>query len=181
MRMSRLFVVGISTATLLLCSWTGAEARQHHSQPLIDAVRAAIPAEFTSIPADATAIGDYGKFAGCVSGPQEGAMGVHYVNGAYVGDGLIDVQRPEALVYEPRDGHLELVAVEFIVIASAWDAANAGPPALMGQVFQFNGTPNRYRLPAFYELHVWMGKPNPSGAFADWNPHVSCDSYGTGQ
>ena len=29
----------------------------------------------------------YGLFHGCVSGPQEGAMGLHFVNGDLVGDG----------------------------------------------------------------------------------------------
>src|SRR5687767_10059679 len=47
---------------------------------------------------NATAAG-YGRFLGCVSGPQSGAMGVHYVNGTLVGDGEIDVNRPEALMY----------------------------------------------------------------------------------
>ena len=82
-------------------------------------------------------------------------MGVHYVNGGLVGDGVVDEQHPEALVYEPKsNNHLELVAVEFIVLASQWDAAHTDnlPPTLRGQVFQFNSAPNRYRLPAFYEL-----------------------------
>jgi hypothetical protein len=35
--------------------------------------------------------------------------------------------------------------------------------------------PNRYRLPAFYELHVWAWEDNPNGSFADWNTLVSCD------
>ena len=40
-------------------------------------------------------------------------MGVHYVNEALIADGVLDVQRPEVLVYEPRAGRLRLVAVEF--------------------------------------------------------------------
>ena len=43
--------------------------------------------------------------------------------------------RPEALIYEPKGGKLELVGVEYIVIAAAWDAANKTPPTLMGQLF----------------------------------------------
>src|SRR5437763_4069047 len=42
----------------------------------------------------------YGPFLGCVSGPDHGAMGVHYVNGSLVGDGEIDASHPEALIYE---------------------------------------------------------------------------------
>lgn len=33
---------------------------------------------------------------------------------------------------------------------------------------------NRYGLPAFYSLHAWVWKANPSGDFAMWNPEVSC-------
>src|SRR4051812_15926609 len=38
---------------------------------------------------------------GCVSGPDHGAMGVHYISGALVMDGEVDAARPEALIYEP--------------------------------------------------------------------------------
>lgn len=119
----------------------------------------------------------YGLFHGCVSGPQEGAMGIHYVNGDLVGDGALDATRPEALIYEMRDGRMELVGVEYVVVADAWNAKNEAPPVLMGQLFNYSSSPNRYGIPAFYELHVWAWKTNPSGTFADWNPNVSCDEY----
>ena len=119
----------------------------------------------------------YGLFHGCVSGPQEGAMGIHLVNGTLVGDGVLDPTRPEALLYESRNGQLDLVGVEYVVIAEAWHARNEAPPVLMGQLFHYVGSPNRYGIPAFYELHVWAWKHNPSGTFADWNPSVSCDDY----
>ena len=121
---------------------------------------------------------EYGAFLGCVSGPQEGAMGVHFVNGGLVGDGVLDATLPEILVYEPqKNGQMRLVAVEYIVIAEAWDAANATPPALSGQVFHYSGSPNRYGLPPFYALHVWAWKDNPHGMFVDWNPKVSCEAF----
>jgi hypothetical protein len=120
----------------------------------------------------------YGLFHGCVSGPQEGAMGIHFVNGGLVGDGELDALHPEALLYETRNGNLRLVGVEYVVIAEAWDANHQAPPMLMGQLFNYVGGPNRYRIPAFYELHVWAWKSNPSGVFADWNPRVSCEEYG---
>jgi len=47
----------------------------------------------------------------------------------------------------------------------------------MGQLFQYASSPNRYRIPAFYELHVWTWKQNPNGMFVDWNPSVSCEDY----
>ncbi len=117
----------------------------------------------------------YTEFLGCVSGPQEGAMGVHYVNGRLVMDGELDVNQPEALIYEPKNGVLRLVGVEYIVLADAWHANHPDTPVLEGQVFQFNDSPNRYGLPPFYELHVWSSRENPHGAFVDWNPRVSCE------
>lgn len=39
-------------------------------------------------------------------------MGIHYVNGEYLKDNSIDVDRPEAVMYEPKpDGSLEVIAV----------------------------------------------------------------------
>jgi hypothetical protein len=151
-----------------------AQEHRHAGGVLVDVVSRAIQ-QFTN-PGAAVAAG-YAPFLGCVSGPQEGAMGIHYVNGALVGDGELDAQRPEALMYEPRNGRLQLVGVEFIVLAEQWDAAHDAPPTLLGQVFHYNGSPNRYGIPAFYELHVWAARHNPNGAFADWNPRVSCEDH----
>lgn len=124
----------------------------------------------------ATAEG-YVSTASCVSGPNQGAMGVHYVNNAFIEDGALDVRRPEVLVYEPHEGGLRLVAVEFLVDAQQWDAANPAAPVIGGQLLNYVGAPNRLRLPAYYELHVWAWKRNSSGNFSDWNPKVSCTQY----
>src|ERR1700722_9591127 len=98
----------------------------------------------------ATAAG-YAPFLGCVAGQDHGAMGVHYVNG------------------------MRLVGVEFIVFADAWlQNNNNNPPVLDGQVFQFVDSPNRFNIPAFFELHVWAWKANPQGAYVDWNNDVAC-------
>ncbi len=105
----------------------------------------------------ATAAG-YQPFLGCVSGPDHGAMGVHYVNGGLVGDGDIDAMHPEALIYEPQGDAMRLVGVEFIVDSATWLAHHSAPPVLEGQTFQLVGSPNRYGLPAFFELHVWAGQ-----------------------
>lgn len=147
------------------------------ASPIVQAVRAATR-DFRDVNA-ATAAG-YVSTGTCVSGPNEGAMGVHYANETFIADGEIDVNRPEILVYEPRNGRLHLVAIEFFVLAEQWDAANEGPAALEGQHFHFLGAPNRLRLPANYQLHVWAWKRNPKGTFADWNPEVSCAQF-TGQ
>ena len=122
----------------------------------------------------------YGEFRdaqgiACIAQPRQGTMGIHYVNGSLVMDATVDATTPEALVYEPRtDGTLQLVAVEYIVFQSAWDAANSSPPSLFGHEFHLVTSPNRYGLPPFYELHAWLWKPNPSGMFYEWNPNVSC-------
>lgn len=112
----------------------------------------------------------------CIDNPPEGGMGIHYVRGELVGDAAVDAATPEALVYEPTaNGRLRLVAVEYVVFQSAWDAEHSSPPSLFGREFERVGSTNRYGLPPFYELHAWLWKLNPSGAFEDWNPRVSCD------
>jgi hypothetical protein len=118
----------------------------------------------------------YGPAFGCVSGPDHGAMGIHYVNGALLGDGEIDVTRPEALIYEPVGNKRRLVGVEYIVDAARWlKNHNNTPPELDGQDFQFVDSPNRFNLDPFFELHVWAWRDNPQGAFVDWNNAVSCE------
>ena len=145
------------------------------SSSLVETVRHATQA-FQSVQA-AEAAG-YGLFHGCVSGPQEGAMGVHYVNGDLVGDGAVDAAKPEALLYAAtKDGQMKLLGVEYVVLADDWNAKNPTPPVLMGQLFNFVGSPNRYGIPAFYELHVWAWERNPAGMFADWNPQVTCEHF----
>lgn len=105
----------------------------------------------------------------CVSGRNGGAMGVHYVNAVYLDDAPPKVGEPEALIYEPlANGQLRLVGVEYITLA--------GPAVLEGHLLNYTGSANRYGLPEFWELHVWAFKHNPDGAFADWNPDVSCAS-----
>lgn len=141
--------------------------------PLADKVRAATRA-FRRV--EAAEAAGYALFHGCVSGPG-GAMGVHFVNGDLVGDGEIDAARPEALMYEWRNGRFRLVGVEYVVLADAWNAAHSAPPVLDGQLFTLTGAPNRYGIPAFYALHVWAWRVNPGGVFQDFNPHVSCADY----
>ena len=118
----------------------------------------------------------YAQFLGCISEPGQGAMGIHFVNGNFVGDTVLDPLRPEAVIYEPQaNGRLKLVALEYIVFAAAWrDQGNNAPPTLLGQTMKLVGSPNRYGLPPFYELHLWAWKHNPSGMFNDWNPTVTC-------
>jgi hypothetical protein len=114
---------------------------------------------------------------GCVSGGESGAMGMHFVKGELVGDGEIDVNKPEIVIYEPTPGGLKLIGADYLVLAEAWNAKHSAPPELMGQLFHFFDAPNRFGLPPFYTLHVWAWTPSPTGTFVNWNTNVSCDAF----
>ena len=150
------------------------QSARHGATPakLVETVRNATR-QFVDVNAAAGA--NYNPVFGCVSGPDHGAMGVHYVNTTLVGDGEVDAARPEALIYEPAKDGMKLVGVEFIVDAASWSSRHSAPPMLEGQAFHLVNSPNRYGLPAFYELHVWAWRDNPNGAFVDWNNRVSCE------
>jgi hypothetical protein len=111
----------------------------------------------------------------CIADPAgSGAMGIHFVNVARLTDGKIDASQPEAAVYEPRaDGKLHLVAFEYIVFQN--DFGPTPPELFPGHPFMWTGAPNRFGLPAFYSQHVWIGKGNPDGNLAMWNPNVHCN------
>ena len=128
----------------------------------------------------AVAEGEGYKLAfGCVSGPDYGAMGLHFVNMNLVGDPALDPMRPEIVIYEPLpSGRLRLIGADYLVLASAWDAVHPGePPQIMGQLLHLFEAPNRFGLPAFYTLHVWAWKENPTGTFVNWHANVSCDGF----
>ena len=162
MRHSRL-VQGLATLSLVLggtaVAWAAAE------NPFADAVRAAND-RFKDV---AVAVKEGYSPIPCDSAPGGGGMGIHYVNGAYLKDGKLDIAHPEAVMYEPQaDGSLELIAAEYITFK--------GPASIDGHLMNFNGAPNSYGLDPFYEIHVWAWKTNPRGTFADDNPAVSCDA-----
>ncbi len=160
----RIRVLATGCAALLgLAAGSPAEAAE--GGLLVDSVRAANQ-RFVDV---AAAVAEGYAPIPCVSGHSGGAMGIHYVNGAYLEDDAVDLARPEAVMYEPKpDGTLELIAVEYITFE--------GPASLGGHLFHFVDAPNRYGLQPFYELHVWAWKPNPAGTFADMNPDVTCDA-----
>jgi len=115
---------------------------------------------------------------GCVSGPDFGAMGLHFVKGDYIGDDVIDPTHPEIVIYEPLpNGRVRLIGADFLVLADVWNASHSGPPELMGQLFHLFDSPNRFGLPPFYTLHVWAWKDSPTGTFVNWNANVSCDAF----
>jgi hypothetical protein len=109
----------------------------------------------------------------CLEAPGLGAMGFHYGNLGYIQDGgVVDLLQPELLLYEPeKSGKLRFVGVEYIVPFTD-HPATAAPPTLLGQPFA--------QVPEFgvWGLHIYVGRENPSGIFAPWNPKVSCEHAG---
>ena len=164
--MKRRLMNALSMATGLALAWlavgtaTGADGQS----PLVEHVRNA-NARFNDV---RVAVAEGYAPIPCASGIDGGAMGIHYVSKKLLEADAVDLAHPQAVMYEPApDGKLTLIAVEYIT--------SKGPAALEGQLFNFTGAPNRYGLPAFYELHVWAWKQNPRGPFADMNPNVTCE------
>jgi hypothetical protein len=149
------------------------------STPLIDKVHNATE-RFTDI--NVAVAEGWVRATPCVSGPDAGAMGVHLVLPSRLNSGVLKAEDPEALIYEPMaNGAMRLVGVEFIVLETVWAKNNpaGGVPALDGNLLNYVAAPNRYGLPAFYEMHVWAWEHNPKGSYADWNTHVTCDHQPT--
>jgi hypothetical protein len=110
----------------------------------------------------------------CIEDPAgAGGMGVHWVDGSLVGDAVIDVARPEVLLYDPSAPEPRLLGVEYVVFVSEW-GEDRDPPELFGHEFHLVEAGNRYGLPDFYELHAWIWHHNPNGMFEDWNPRIDC-------
>ena len=119
----------------------------------------------------------YVPFYVCTEQPGVGTMGQHYVNFDHVGDPAIDPLHPEALVYEPQsNGKYRLVALEWVRVGPVTNPA----PRVLGVPMLHVGSGNRYGIEpdGFYERHYWLYRANPMGAFADWNPTVSCRGQG---
>ena len=166
----RLALISLSLAISLATVAQASPAANLGPTPLLDKVRAATD-RFWDV--NVALHEGFVPATPCVSGPSEGAMGVHFVLPARLGDGIQNAAEPEALIYEPQsNGSLRFVGVEFIALASSVQSA----PSLEGHLMNYVGEPNRYGLPAFYEMHVWAWQDNPKGSFADWNTSVTCDA-----
>jgi hypothetical protein len=115
-----------------------------------------------------------------------GAMGLHYNKPSLLGvipgssplngsDAVFDPTRPEVVLYEPQaDGTKRLVAIEYVVFRSAWDALHSAPPTLAGIPFDQRFGSNAHGISDHYELHLWLWRENPLGVFRPYNPNVSC-------
>jgi hypothetical protein len=178
----RLALSAVATLSLATLATSPARAEEDHSHggaaqnnPLAKTVR-----EITEPYKDASAAekAGYALAFGCVSGPDSGAMGLHYVNMPLVMDGQIDATHPEIILYEPvESGGVRLAGADYLVLADAWDKTHSSAPELMGQKFQQFEAPNRFGLPRFYTLHVWAWKENPTGTFVNWHSKISCDAF----
>jgi len=176
--MTRRAVLGVAAAVVLLL--TTAAAATANSDGL-SAARAAT-AEFHRL--DAAKAAGYTVEVADLNGIRciddivghTGGMGIHFLNPGLL-DGNVDESTPELVIYEPtKNGGMRLVAVEYLVLKSAWEAGHPGAaaPTLFGQTMELVPAGNRYGLPDFYELHAWIWKDNPLGMHNDWNPNVTC-------
>lgn len=139
----------------------------------------------------------YVRGSACESHPTLGTMGYHYVrpdllgltapvNGRVNGTGTYTRAEPPAiLLYAPdADGELQLVGIEMLVFAAAWDAGHNERPMYRGREYNHMADdPNTARDEAHgfmphYDLHIWLFEHNPSGLYAQWNPAISCGGEG---
>lgn len=126
-----------------------------------------------------------------------GAMGVHYVRMDLLGiagppDPRVggtgthtDFLTPSILIYEPQpDGSMELVAVENLAFADAWEAAgNSEPPSFHGVPYDYmeddpeTDADEAHMFEPHWDRHVWLYRENPNGLFAQFNPNVTCEHH----
>jgi hypothetical protein len=159
---------------VLALTFTGAAVALAGNGPLppeLQAVRAAV-ARFHSV--DQAVAAGYVPAGPCEESPA-GAMGQHFVNPALFGPG-VDPLTPEILLYLPTaDGSLKLVGVEYFAVDADQDlATDDDRPSLFGRAFDGPMEGHAPGMPRHYDLHVWVAEANPSGAFAQWNPSISC-------
>ncbi|MBX3144815.1 MAG: hypothetical protein KF813_13730 [Trueperaceae bacterium] len=163
----------LTALAFALCTCAASFALAQDVQPTIDQLRdlRSLLARYEDVE---VALADgFEQFGGCMEGPQ-GSQGIHFTNGARIGDPALDVMVPEVLMYEPReDGSLRLIGLELLVFQEDWHAAgNAATPVQLGREFGINMT---LLDRPFYALHIWVWQHNPSGFYANWNPLVSCE------
>ena len=107
----------------------------------------------------------YAKFLPCFDNPAEGGMGQHWADFTAIADGVITPNHPEVLVYEPKDGGYQLVAVEYVLPPSSQYTAD-NPPTLFGAHFHFE------EGLGIWALHAYLWRGNPSGINEDFSPNV---------
>lgn len=108
----------------------------------------------------------YVKFLPCFQDvPNASGMGQHWADLAAIGDGVIDPTHPDVLVYEPKDGTYQLVAVEYVLPPSE-QYTDTNPPELFGARFHFD------EALQIWALHAYLWRGNPTGINEDFSPNV---------
>ena len=94
-------------------------------------------------------------------------MGHHYLLPSRV-DGLVELEKPELVLYAPdSNGNMEFVAVEYAVPVDINNPGNP-PEGFTGDEDEWHLNTNLNQ----WQLHVWIGKENPDGVFAEFNSAV---------
>ena len=123
---------GFALLTLLIGVFASpAFAQEHAHGPAVSNALVKVVREVTE-PYKNVAAAEAAGYAlafGCVSGPDTGAMGMHFVNMPLVLDGEINASRPEIVIYEPMpDGQVRLVGADYLVFKGG--RATIGPLVL---------------------------------------------------
>ncbi|MEW2139789.1 hypothetical protein AB0892_24935 [Streptomyces sp. NPDC005409] len=103
-----------------------------------------------------------------------GALGYPHFNHAH--DNSLDPAVPAALYYEDDpSGGKRLVGVEWLVYDRDQNpATDDDRPTMFGVPFTGPLRGHFPGQPVHYALHLWLWKHNPLGAFATYNPRVTC-------
>ena len=123
-------------------------------------------------------------------------MGIHYVRPDLLGitgppnprvNGTsthTDFNKPAVLIYEPQaDESLQLVAVENLVFAAAWDSKSKTPPTFHGRTWPLlkddpaTKVDEAHGWEPHYEQHFWLFRNNPNGRYSPFNPLVTCKNH----
>lgn len=133
---------------------------------------------------DKAAEAGYTANIGCIDETIEGlapsearGMGYHVTRGDVdiVGDGVIDIDQPEFLVYAPHErdaelpkserlGAARLVAFDYFVPGNLWTDPN--PPEFFGEPFDWSDTFGGW------VRHIYLWGHNSDGTFANYSPGV---------
>lgn len=148
-RMRKLLLTGVAVAAVVAATAAGMSAASGEADQIVQ-IRSST-AKYHNLAA-ATSAG-YDNLNLCVD-----MMGEHYGKAASFGDGVLDANDPEALVYEHTNNGLALVAVEYV-------STTPGTVPGVGDL-HFNASVN------LWVLHAWVWKHNPDGMFDDMNPTV---------
>jgi hypothetical protein len=148
-RMRKLLLTGVAVAAVVAATAGGISAASGEANQIAQ-IRSST-AEYHNLAA-ATSAG-YADLHLCVN-----MMGEHYGKVPSFGDGVLDANDPEALVYEHTNNGLVLVAVEYV---STTPGTVPGVGAL-----HYNAAVD------LWVLHAWVWKHNPGGMFDDMNPTV---------